>query len=139
MSTNTKVIKPKEKEWKDLDTDLITEEVCMQCGMCCKTTWWQDRYTTDKKDPKDKVNYLRAMFADRDKSEIVFNEDKVGVINWCSHLVKEDGKAFCGIYKNRPHMCRTYNCFQEANGRRGYPQYYDKIMKIIKKTVDIKD
>ena len=29
-----------------------------------------------------------------DKSEIVFNEDKVGVINWCSHLTREDGKAF---------------------------------------------
>ena len=38
-------------DWKELDEDLITSEVCMQCGKCCKTTWIQERYTDSGNTP----------------------------------------------------------------------------------------
>ena len=123
----------KKDEWVDLDPDLITSEICMQCGMCCKTTWEQDRFT---KSGTDRAPYLQAMFADRDKSEVSIRNrptgEYVAVMNWCSHLKRESPTSvMCGIYNERPQMCRDYNCFRAANGRKIMPEYYEMISKLI--------
>ena len=121
--------------WTDLDPDLITSDICMQCGMCCKTTWEQERFF---KSGADRGPYLQAMFADRDKSEVSIRNrpdgEYVAVTNWCSHL-KSSGlvnrTVRCGIYEDRPQMCRDYNCFRAANGVKRLPEHYDLISKLI--------
>ena len=121
-------------QWVDLDPDLITSEICMQCGMCCKTTWEQDRF---RKSGTDRVPYLQAMFADRHKSEVSIRSRPSGeyaaVTNWCSHLEEGDNlhHVKCGVYKDRPQMCRDYNCFRAANGVKRLPEYYEMISKLI--------
>lgn len=54
--------------------------------------------------------------------------DKVAVTNWCSQLMPD---LSCKIYKNRPQMCRDYNCFEAANGWKRLPEYYDHIKGLI--------
>jgi Fe-S-cluster containining protein len=121
--------------WTDLDPDLITGDICMQCGMCCKTTWTQERFPSSG---VDRAPYLKAMFDDRDKSEVVTRKrngkEVVSVVNWCSHLKEKPENihhVMCDIYENRPQMCSDYNCFRAANGVKRLPEYYDLISKLI--------
>ncbi len=120
----------KDKEWVDLDPSLITSEVCMQCGKCCKTTWIQKRYSTRKNGPdNDKLPYLQAMFGRSPRSFVEERgPDKVAVVNWCTQLMPD---LKCKIYNNRPQMCRDYNCFTAANGKKTLPEYYEFIQGII--------
>ncbi len=55
------------------------------------------------------------------------------VTNWCSHLEEGDNlhHVRCGVYEDRPQMCRDYNCFRAANGRKIMPEYYEMISKLI--------
>ena len=117
-------------DWVALDPSLITSEICMQCGKCCKTTWLQDRYTPHKNHPtSDKLPYLEAMFGRSPRSFVEpRGDDRVAVVNWCSQLMPD---LSCKIYKNRPQMCRDYNCFEAANGLKRLPEYYDHIKGLI--------
>lgn len=123
-----------DEEWVDLDPSLITSEICMQCGRCCKTTWIQDRWTEHENHPQsDKLPYLQAMFGRSPRSFVEPRKasdgtDKVAVVNWCTQLMPD---LSCKIYKDRPQMCRDYNCFKAANGRKKPPEYYDFIKGLI--------
>lgn len=117
-------------DWEPLDESLITSDICLECGRCCKTSWIQERYTTpkDPADRKDKFPYLQAMFELNPKSFVTASDDKVKVTNWCSQLMQDNR---CRIYENRPEMCSTYNCFKAANGMKQLPEFYDHIKKLI--------
>ena len=135
-------------KWVDLDPDKITSDICMRCGMCCKTTWVQSRYT---RDGTDREPYLNAMFDDRPESEVSIAGGNVYVCNWCSHLKvtskhenlnvhvynvqkgmrSKDKSIKCDIYDDAPKMCTKYNCFLEANGRKRLPEYYNHISNLI--------
>ena len=103
---------------KELDEDLITSEVCMQCGKCCKTTW------------------IQAMFSRSPRSfvEVRPNRpgkpEKVAVCNWCSQLMPN---LSCGIYESRPTMCQVYNCFTAANSGKRDPEYFEFIQTLIER------
>ncbi len=64
--------------WKELDESLITSEVCLQCGKCCKTTWTQDRFT---KGGADRLPYLQAMFGRSARTFVKATEKKVACVN----------------------------------------------------------
>ena len=117
-------------DWKKLDESLITSEVCLQCGKCCKTTWLQDRISPSNNHEGDRLPYLEAMFGRSPRSFVELRGDKVAVVNWCSQLNPD---LTCNIYKDRPQMCIDFNCFKEANGRKGFPEYYDHIKTLIKR------
>ena len=123
-----------DEKWVDLDPSLITSEICMQCGRCCKTTWIQDRWTEHENHPRsDKLPYLQAMFGRSPRSFVEPRKasdgtDKVAVVNWCTQLMPD---LSCKIYKDRPQMCRDYNCFKAANGTKKLPEYYDFIKGLI--------
>lgn len=118
---------------KELDEDLITSEVCMQCGKCCKTTWIQERYTDSG---QDRLDYLQAMFSRSPRSfvEVRPNRpgkpEKVAVCNWCSQLMPN---LSCGIYESRPTMCQVYNCFTAANSGKRDPEYFEFIQTLIER------
>ena len=121
-------------DWKKLDESLITSEVCLQCGKCCKTTWIQDRRTKAKNHDGDKFEYLQAMFGRSPRSFVELRpNNKVAVVNWCSQLNPD---LTCNIYKDRPQMCIDFNCFKEANGRKGFPEYFDHIKSLIRRVHD---
>ena len=58
------------------------------------------------------------------------------IILTCSHLDKENG--VCTIYKDRPQICRDYNCvsWAQVDFGRGVPKerliHYNKIEKMLK-------
>ena len=118
-------------DWRELDENLITSEVCMDCGRCCKTTWIQPRWTHHNEHPdSDKLPYLQAMFGKSSRSYVEERGDKVAVVNWCSNLQPD---LSCGIYKDRPGMCRAYNCFKAANGSKRLPEYWTHIKKLVER------
>ena len=62
--------------------------------------------------------------------------DEGKIILTCSHLDKENG--VCTIYKDRPQICRDYNCvsWAQVDFSRGTPKerltHYNKIEKMLK-------
>lgn len=127
-------------EWEPLDESLITGDICMQCGRCCKMTMTENRFhKRSTADDTDRGSYVEAMFALNPKAKVVVKDDTIDVIIHCSHL-QPDLK--CGIYKDRPKICIEYNCFKWANGKKQFPQYYDFIKNLIdvkKKLGDLKN
>ena len=113
--------------WDELDESLITSEVCLQCGKCCKTTWTQDRFT---KGGADRLPYLQAMFGRSARTFVEAREKKVACVNWCSQLMPD---LKCNIYQNRPQMCIDFNCFKEANGRKRLPEFWTHIKKLVER------
>ena len=123
--------------WVELDEDLITSDVCIRCGMCCKTTWAQPG-KSGTVTAEERLEYLQAIFDDRpedrnETTDVKAVGNNVHVVNWCRQLDVTDEFRTCKIYENRPQMCRNYNCFREANGKKRLPQYYDFIKNIIDK------
>ena len=115
-------------DWVDLDPDLITSDVCTDCGRCCKTSWIQPRHTTNG---SDRLPYLQAMFGRSPRTFVELRKDKkVACVNWCSQLMPN---LKCKIYENRPQMCRDFNCFKEANGEKRLPEAWDHIKKLVER------
>lgn len=127
-------------KWEPLDDSLITEDICMQCGRCCKMTMTENRFhKRSTADDTDRGPYMQAMFALNPKAKVVVKNNTIDVITHCSHL-QPDLK--CGIYKDRPKICIDYNCFTWANGKKQLPQHYDFVKNLIdvkKKLGDLKD
>ncbi len=78
--------------------------LCDKCnGLCCRY------FALPIETPEDKEDYddIRWYLCHEDIT--VFVEDKdwyVNIKNKCTHLLGKDYK--CGIYKNRPKICRGY-------------------------------
>lgn len=113
------------KEWEDLDPSLITSDICIQCGRCCKVSW-------SKPYKEETEEYLRAMFELSSRSFVKVQPtnsgQKITVENWCSNLMPD---LKCRIYENRPLTCQRYNCFEMANAKKKMPEYYDFVKGLI--------
>ncbi len=133
-------------EYRPLNEDLITSEVCTQCGRCCKTTWVQPRWNKaiTNNHRVDKIPYLKEMFSQSTTSFVEERGDNsVAVVNWCPNLKQTgfcpskdwDGVNTykCGIYETRPDVCSAYNCFTAANGQKRNPEYFDFIKGLIER------
>jgi len=114
-------------EWVDLDPDLITSDVCTDCGRCCKTSWIQDRRSSNG---SDRLPYLQAMFGRSPRTFVEQRGEKVACVNWCSQLMPD---LKCKIYENRPQMCVDFNCFKEANGQKRLPEAWDHVKKLVER------
>lgn len=112
-------------DWKDLNTDLIKSDICMQCGRCCKTTW-HHTYSASQE------AYLEAMFQKSSRSYVVSDSEnkKLKVVNWCSNLMPD---LSCGIYKTRPEVCVRYNCFEMSNKKKIMPESFNYIFSLLTK------
>lgn len=110
------------QEWQDLDPDLITEDICIQCARCCKVTLRQPWN-------QNQEEYLKAMFEHTPKVDVVREGNQIGVVNWCSQLQPD---LTCGIYEKRPKICQNYNCFKMANKMKKFPEYFDHIKGLLR-------
>ena len=133
-----------------LDESLITSDVCIQCGSCCKVS-------SDMQFANDKGKEWINVIWDREGVEIKWhNKTKTKVtgalgdshieeshpykiVSHCPKLIvdEEAGTKVCGIYEKRPDVCRDYNCFRDANNRRRRPQNWDLIAGLIKKVHNV--
>jgi len=113
-----------------LDENLITSEVCVKCGHCCKWTsspqyvhpvngpeWlniiaktddttliWHENETVDHFSRSEQ----KVVQQERAKFHISFRCPKL-------EIDEEAGTKMCSIYADRPKICSNYNCFRMAN------------------------
>lgn len=129
-------------EYKPLDKSLITSEVCIRCGHCCKWTSttqlmngpgpeWLDvvigtnPYLKMNKHNKRDVKMPNGKFMGRATPfEIEFRCPKL--------KTNEEGHKLCSIYENRPKICSNYNCFEASNQAKRRPENFAQISEIIK-------
>lgn len=129
-------------EYKPLDKSLITSEVCIQCGHCCK--WTSITHVTNGPGPEwlDVVigsNPLTEMKKHNKRDlrlpsgKAMKNATPFEIEFRCPKLkTNEEGHKLCSIYENRPKICSDYNCFEASNRAERRPENFDRISKIIK-------
>lgn len=115
----------------NLNEDLITSDVCVKCGSCCKMTTEYIRCSPVG------LEWYKTVVEQNDLIRLVaFNEkeEKVKIRFTCPKLVvDQQQKTFtCSIYQDRPQVCRAYNCFRTANIANRRPERWDYIKGIIK-------
>lgn len=113
--------------------ELITSDVCLRCGSCCKLTVStksaSDRST--KKQKEKTVEWYNVIARQTDTIEI-YDDGRIRF--HCPQLLKtSDGMKTCQVYKDRPKICSDYNCFHMANLKGRPPENYEMIKGIIKK------
>ena len=91
-----------EKEW-----------VCKRCSMCCIDAFmnlWE--ITEDNKDKLlDRAIWLKHHRCDPIKIKQNGKDFlAVSVPLTCRHLKHKEGGYSCGIYDDRPELCKKYNC-----------------------------
>ena len=119
-----------ESEWKELDQDLITSEVCIQCAACCKTTTYVDK--TTERYAREYVEYGMAMWGyPKDRFKIVAKPNNIWEVKVTHKCVQLNVDNTCKLYDTRPHICKKFNCFWSANIGKRYPENYDHIKKVI--------
>lgn len=103
-------------EWPLQEAD-ITEDVCKSCAICCeieiKPNW---------KDPRQ-LEWLHAIVEKHDHIQ----SSEHGIKIRCSHLIDN---YKCGIYENRPKMCRDFNCVSWAKVSNNLTQYNKVLDKL---------
>ena len=107
-------------EWPLQEAD-ITESVCKSCAICCeieiKPNW---------KDPRQ-MEWLRAIV---DKHNHIKDTAK-GIRIRCSYIEGDDEIGYkCGIYNERPQLCRDFNCVSWAKVSNNLEQYNKVIRKL---------
>lgn len=116
---------------KLLDETLITSEVCIRCGSCCKMT------TAPLRTNANGVEWYKVIVQQTDRIKLVNidPENETTKIRFvCPKLVIDNdaGTKMCSIYESRPTVCRNYNCFDQANKRKRRPEQFQFIADIIK-------
>lgn len=138
---------------KILDDSLITSEVCIQCGHCCKFTT-PNLYVHPENGPEwlnviAKHDRTRLLWYDNEKVKHqslsegrVVEEERASfkVEFTCPKLQidEEAGTKICGIYEDRPKVCSNYNCFRMANQTGQRPQNWKLISELVEKVHGIK-
>ena len=95
--------------------ELITSDVCIRCGSCCKLT-----VGTLIEDEKAKEWY-NVIARQTDTIDIL---DDGRIRFRCPQLkvTQEDGFKLCQVYQDRPKVCADYNCFHMANLKADLPK-----------------
>jgi Fe-S-cluster containining protein len=101
----------------------------MQCARCCK---WTNTVKQNRKYAKPRIEFLIAVLdIPVENFSISKDHDQFRVRHVCKQLQPD---KTCGIYEDRPGICRRYNCFEMANKHKRLPEGYEEIMKLINKT-----
>jgi len=114
-----------------LDESLITSDVCIKCGSCCKMT-------TDPIRCSDfGFPWYKTVVEQNDLIKLVnfdSNKNQVQIRFRCPKLdVDEKENTYkCSIYADRPAVCSNYNCFKDANNKNRRPENWDRIKVIVK-------
>ena len=112
---------------KYYDPSLITSEVCIRCGRCCKLTI-TPQYQKNTESQKRQKEFYELIFSTAEHTNVVADNK---IVTTCPKLVVEGSIKWCSAYQNRPKICEDYNCFEAANKKGHTPEGYEEIMKII--------
>jgi Fe-S-cluster containining protein len=94
--------------------DSILIDTCKQCGVCC------ERILLVEPDPVtgtevDASQSTTPAIVEIRRHLVVAYRRADGIPVWrCTHLRWYDGKASCGIYQNRPQICRDFPLTNEG-------------------------
>lgn len=110
-----------------LDESLITSDVCLRCGHCCKVTTQYERCSPDG------VEWWAVIASESDLIEVIIHptEKQARIRIHCPKLKNQDGLKVCSIYEDRPTVCRKYNCFRTANLKNQRPENWNYIKGIV--------
>jgi Fe-S-cluster containining protein len=113
---------------------LITSEVCMRCGDCCKLHMTGSANFGLKNEESRK--FIKSVLIDHESIDFKgwdIKDNVFGLAIECSKLLKkEDGTVACGIYPDRPKVCRDYNCLHQANKRDNDVRADAKVRKAVR-------
>jgi len=128
--------------YKPLDESLITSDVCIRCGFCCKWT------STTQLANGIGEEWMDVMIGTNPNARMVkHNKRDVDVMGkglgrnvtpfeiefTCPQLkTNDEGHKLCSIYMDRPKVCSSYSCFEASNKGKRRPQGWDRITKAIK-------
>ena len=130
------------EQFKPIDDSLITSDVCIRCGHCCKWTSatqlsngtgpeWMDVILGSN--PLLTLKYHNKRDVEFPDGRIAKNMTPFEIEARCPKLkTNEEGHKLCSIYEDRPTTCARYNCFDMANKTERRPQNWDFIAGIIK-------
>lgn len=131
-----------------LDDSLITSDVCIKCGHCCK--WTSEMQSCH---PVIGPEWLNVIAKQSDKTHLKWyeNETEDHLSKSENKVIREDrarfkiqftcpkleideeaGTKICTIYEDRPKVCSNYNCFRNANNLNQRPENWNYIKGIIK-------
>ena len=134
-------------EFVPLDTSLITSDVCIRCGHCCKFTSptqlqgdtgteWMDVILGTN--PYIELKYHNKVDVQRSDGTIQENMTPFEIVARCPQLkTNEEGHKLCAIYEDRPTTCSRYNCFDMGNKMKRRPENFEFIAGLIKEVHDI--
>lgn len=105
--------------------ELITSDVCIRCGSCCKLTVPFDKTMGEKQE-----EWYNVIVKQTDTIEVKSDGRLRFYCPKMNHT--KDGLKLCGIYEDRPRVCSDYNCFHMANHRGRPPENYEMIKGIIR-------
>jgi Fe-S-cluster containining protein len=126
-----------------LDDTLITSDVCQRCAHCCK---WQSK--TQLATP-EQVVFLNAIVGTQQKiiwhnprnltqqEHTHHNVSPFEIEYTCSKLETKGDLKTCSIYKDRPNICKDYNCFTISNKVNKRPANWNNIKRIIKEVHNV--
>lgn len=131
-----------------LDEKLITSDVCVKCGHCCKWTsemqhchpakgpeWLKViSKQSDRTKLKWYANEVTEHYSKSEDKPIMEERAQFRIEFTCPKLdIDEDkGTKLCTIYEDRPKVCSDYNCFRNANAMDQRPQNWDYVKGIVK-------
>ena len=130
------------EEFKPLDDTLITSDVCIRCGHCCK--WTSATQITNGHGPEwmNVILGSNPLLSIRyhNKRDVEFPDGRKSkgatpfeIVARCPQLkTNEEGHKLCAIYEDRPTTCSKYNCFDMANKLKRRPENFEFIAEIIK-------
>ena len=104
--------------------ELITSEVCIRCGSCCKLT-------VGEKGVSEKAKEWYNVIARQTDTINILDDGRIRF--YCPKMNHtDDGLHLCTVYEERPRVCSDYNCFHMANLQGRPPENYEMIKGIIR-------
>ena len=113
--------------------ELITSDVCIRCGSCCKLTIGTPAPGPGKDEKKkERVKEWYNVIARQTDTIDILDDCRIRFRCPQLKVTQEDGFKLCQVYEDRPEICSAYNCFHMANLKGRPPENYEMIKGIIR-------